>query len=77
MIPVFIFAWNDFVFSFSLTSTMAAQTVPAAIELFPGASQFTQATGSVAAASIVVTVPIVVMVLFFQRRVVAGLTPGP
>lgn len=76
LILVFIFAWNDFVFAFALTSTTAAQTVPAAIALFPGASQFTQPTGSIAAASIVVTVPIVVMVLFFQRRIVAGLTAG-
>jgi multiple sugar transport system permease protein len=76
MILVFIFAWNDFVFAFSLTSTTAAQTVPAAIALFPGASQFTQPTGSIAAASIVVTVPVTVMVLFFQRRIVSGLTAG-
>ena len=76
MILVFIFAWNDFVFAFSLTSTKSAQTVPAAIALFPGASQFTQPTGSIAAAAIVVTVPIIVMVLFFQRRIVAGLTSG-
>jgi multiple sugar transport system permease protein len=75
-ILVFIFAWNDFVFAFSLTATTAAQTVPAAIALFPGASQFTQPTGSIAAASMVVTIPIVVMVLFFQRRIVAGLTSG-
>jgi multiple sugar transport system permease protein len=76
LILVFIFAWNDFVFAFALTATPAAQTVPAAIALFPGASQFTQPTGSIAAAAIVVTIPIVVMVLFFQRRIVAGLTAG-
>jgi multiple sugar transport system permease protein len=76
VILVFIFAWNDFVFAFALTATSSAQTVPAAIALFPGASQFTQPTGSIAAAAIVVTVPIVVMVLFFQRRIVAGLTAG-
>jgi multiple sugar transport system permease protein len=75
-ILVFIFAWNDFVFAFALTSTKAAQTVPAAIALFPGASQFTQPTGSIAAAAMVVTVPIIVMVLLFQRRIVAGLTAG-
>src|ERR671919_3030646 len=75
-ILVFIFAWNDFVFAFSLTSTKSAQTVPAAIALFPGASQFTQPTGSIAAAAIVVTVPIIVMVMIFQRRIVAGLTSG-
>jgi len=75
-ILVFIFAWNDFVFAFALTSTKNAQTVPAAIALFPGASQFSQPTGSIAAAAMVVTVPIIVMVLLFQRRIVAGLTAG-
>ena len=75
-ILVFIFAWNDFVFAVSLTSTSAAQTVPAAISSFPGASQFQQPTGSIAAAAVVVTVPIIIMVLFFQRRIVAGLTAG-
>jgi trehalose/maltose transport system permease protein len=75
-ILVFIFAWNDFVFAVSLTSTSAAQTVPAAISAFPGASQFQQPTGSIAAAAVVVTVPIIIMVLFFQRRIVAGLTAG-
>jgi multiple sugar transport system permease protein len=76
LILVFVFAWNDFVFAFTLTATPQAQTVPAAIALFPGASQFTQPTGSIAAAAIVVTVPIILMVLFFQRRIVAGLTAG-
>jgi multiple sugar transport system permease protein len=75
-ILVFIFAWNDFLFAVSLTSTSAAQTVPAAISQFPGASQFQQPTGSIAAAAVVVTVPIIIMVLFFQRRIVAGLTAG-
>ncbi len=75
-ILVFIFCWNDFVFAVSLTSTSAAQTVPAAISQFPGASQFTQPTGSIAAAAVVVTIPIIIMVLIFQRRIVAGLTAG-
>jgi multiple sugar transport system permease protein len=75
-ILAFIFAWNDFLFAVSLTSTSAAQTVPAAISQFPGASQFTQPTGSIAAAAVVVTIPIIIMVLFFQRRIVAGLTAG-
>jgi multiple sugar transport system permease protein len=75
-ILVFIFAWNDFLFAVSLTSTSAAQTVPAAISQFPGASQFQQPTGSIAAAAVIVTIPIIIMVLFFQRRIVAGLTAG-
>ncbi len=75
-ILVFIFAWNDFLFAISLTSTNDARTVPAAIAFFTGSSRFEQPTGSIAAASVVVTVPIIVMVLAFQRRIVAGLTAG-
>ena len=75
-ILVFIYAWNDFVFALSLTSTTRAQTVPPAIQSFTGVSQFTAPTGAIAAAAIIVTIPIVVMVLFFQRRIVAGLTAG-
>jgi trehalose/maltose transport system permease protein len=75
-ILVFIFCWNDFVFAVSLTSTNSAETVPAAIAAFPGASQFTAPIGSIAAAAVVVTVPIIVIVLLFQRRIVAGLTAG-
>jgi len=75
-ILVFIFCWNDFVFAISLTSTPKAETVPAAIASFPGASQFTAPIGSIAAAAVVVTIPIIVIVLLFQRRIVAGLTAG-
>ena len=75
-ILVFIFCWNDFLFAISLTSTSASQTVPAAIAFFTGASQFQQPTGSIAAAGVVITIPIILFVLFFQRRIVAGLTSG-
>jgi multiple sugar transport system permease protein len=75
-ILVFTFAWNDFLFAVSLTSTNAARTVPAALAAFPGESQFTQPIGSVAAAAVIVTIPIIIMVLIFQRRIVAGLTAG-
>jgi multiple sugar transport system permease protein len=75
-ILVFIFAWNDFLFAISLTSTDSARTVPAAIAFFTGASQFEEPTSAIAAASVVVTIPIIVMVLVFQRRIVAGLTAG-
>jgi multiple sugar transport system permease protein len=75
-ILVFIFAWNDFIFANTLTSTDAARTVPAALAFFTGASQFEQPIGAIAAASVVVTVPIIIMVLIFQRRIVAGLTAG-
>jgi multiple sugar transport system permease protein len=75
-ILVFIFAWNDFLFAISLTSSDASRTVPAALAFFTGESSFTQPTGSIAAAAVVVTVPIIVFVLIFQRRIVAGLTSG-
>ncbi len=75
-IIVFIICWNDFVFAISLTSTTAAETVPAAISTFPGVSQFTVPYGDIAAAAVVVTVPVVLLVLLFQRRIVAGLTAG-
>jgi multiple sugar transport system permease protein len=75
-ILVFLFCWNDFVFAISLTSTERSRTVPAAIAFFTGASQFQQPTGSIAAAAVVVTVPILVLVAVFQRRIVAGLTSG-
>lgn len=75
-ILVFIFAWNDFLFAISLTSTNHARTVPAAIAFFTGASRYELPTGSIAAASVVVTIPVLVMVLIFQRRIVAGLTAG-
>ncbi len=75
-ILVFIFCWNDFLFAISLTSTTASRTVPAALSFFTGSSQFEDPTGQVSAAAVVITIPIIVFVLFFQRRIVAGLTSG-
>ncbi len=75
-ILVFIFCWNDFVFAITLTSSKASQTVPAALAFFTGESQFTAPTGNIAAAAILVTIPIILFVLLFQRRIVAGLTSG-
>jgi multiple sugar transport system permease protein len=75
-ILVFILCWNDFLFAISLTSTTRARTVPAAIGFFSGSSQFTAPTGSIAAAAVVITIPIILFVLLFQRRIVAGLTSG-
>jgi multiple sugar transport system permease protein len=75
-ILVFIFCWNDFVFAISLTSSDTSRTVPAALAFFTGESTFTAPTGAIAAAAIVVTIPIIVFVLFFQRRIVSGLTAG-
>jgi multiple sugar transport system permease protein len=76
-ILVFIFCWNDFVFAISLTSSERSQTVPAALAFFVGEeSQFAEPTGSIAAAAVLVTIPIIIFVLIFQRRIVAGLTSG-
>jgi multiple sugar transport system permease protein len=75
-IIVFIICWNDFIFAISLTSTTKAETVPAAIAQFPGASQFTQPIGDISAAAVVVTIPVMILVLLFQRRIVSGLTAG-
>ena len=75
-ILVFISCWNDFLFALSLTSTSNARTVPAAMSYFTGATTFEKPTGPIAAAAVVITVPLVIMVLLFQRRIVAGLTSG-
>jgi len=72
----FFIAWNDFVYGISLTSTEAARPVPAALAFFAGASQFEEPTGAISAAAVVVTVPVVVLVLLFQRQIVSGLTQG-
>lgn len=74
-IIAFFTAWNDFVFALNLTSSNA-RTVPAALAFFTGASQFTQPTGAICAAAVIVTIPVVVLVLVFQKRIVAGLTSG-
>ncbi len=75
-ILVFIFAWNDLLLALSLTATQAAITAPVAIANFTGSSEFEEPTGSIAAGAVVITVPIIVFVLVFQRRIVAGLTSG-
>ena len=75
-ILVFIFCWNDFLFAITLTSSNASRTVPAALAFFTGPSQFTAPTGNVAAAAVIITIPIIIFVMIFQRRIVAGLTAG-
>lgn len=75
-ILVFIFAWNEFLFAISLTSTDRARTVPAALAFFTGSSRFEAPTGSIAAASVIVTIPVIAVVLLFQRRIIGGLTAG-
>jgi multiple sugar transport system permease protein len=73
---VFIFAWNEFLFAITLTSTPDRRPVPAAIAFFTGSSQFEVPLGTISAASVVVTVPLIILVLVFQKRIVAGLTAG-
>ena len=75
-ILVFLACWNDFLFAISFTSTLASRTAPASLAYFSGSSQFTVPTGPIAAAAVVVTIPIIIFVVFFQRRIVAGLTSG-
>ena len=75
-ILVFIAAWNDLLFGVSLTATNSSITAPVAIVNFTGSSQFEEPTGSIAAAAVIITIPIIIFVLIFQRRIVAGLTSG-
>jgi len=75
-ILVFLFCWNEFLLAITLTSTIAARTAPAALAFFTGSSQFAVPTGSISAAAVVITIPIIIFVLLFQRRIVAGLTSG-
>jgi trehalose/maltose transport system permease protein len=72
----FIGAWNEFLFALTFTSSETQRTVPVAIALLSGASQQEIPWGPIMAASVIVTVPLVVLVLIFQRKIVAGLTAG-
>jgi multiple sugar transport system permease protein len=73
-ILVFIFAWNEFLFALTFTVTPASRTIPVAIALFPGLHEVPW--GDIAAASVVVTIPLILFVFVFQRRIVEGLTAG-
>jgi len=72
----FIAAWNEFLFALTFTLTDDQRTVPVAIALITGGSQHELPWGNLMAASVIVTVPLVVLVLIFQRRIVSGLTAG-
>ncbi len=72
----FIAAWNEFLFALTFTLTDAQRTVPVAIALISGGSQHELPWGLLMAASVMVTVPLVILVLVFQRRIVSGLTAG-
>jgi multiple sugar transport system permease protein len=75
-ILVFLFCWNEFLLAITLTSTIRARTAPAAMAFFTGNSAFAVPTGSITASAVIITIPIIIFVLFFQRRIVAGLTSG-
>jgi trehalose/maltose transport system permease protein len=72
----FIGAWNEFLFALTFTSNNEQRTVPVAIALLSGSSQFEIPWGNIMAASVIVTVPLVILVLIFQRRIISGLTAG-
>jgi multiple sugar transport system permease protein len=75
-ILTFIAAWNEFLLAITLTSSTDARTVPAAIAFFTGSTQFEQPLGTISAASVTISIPLILLVLFFQKRIVAGLTAG-
>ncbi|MCT8997277.1 carbohydrate ABC transporter permease [Chelativorans intermedius] len=72
----FIGAWNEFLFALTFTASETTRTVPVAIALLSGASEFEIPWGAIMAASVIVTVPLVLLVLVFQRKIVSGLTAG-
>ncbi|MBP2233965.1 trehalose/maltose transport system permease protein [Sinorhizobium kostiense] len=72
----FIAAWNEFLFALTFTSSDTQRTVPVAIALLSGSSNFEIPWGNIMAASVIVTVPLVILVLIFQRRIISGLTAG-
>lgn len=72
----FIAAWNEFLFALTFTLTNEMRTVPVAISLMSGNSQHELPWGSLMAASVIVTVPLIILVLIFQKRIVSGLTAG-
>lgn len=75
-ILTFFFAWNEFVLAISLTSTTASRTVPAQMSFFVGPDPFNPPYAQLATASVIVTIPVIIIVLLFQRKIVAGLTSG-
>ena len=72
----FIGTINEFLLATTLTSSVTARTVPVAIAQFTGSSQFEVPLGTQSAASVVISIPLILLVLLFQKRIVAGLTAG-
>jgi trehalose/maltose transport system permease protein len=72
----FIGAWNEFLFALTFVVEDAERTVPVSISLISGANAFEIPWGSIMAASVIVTVPLLALVLVFQKKIVSGLTAG-
>ncbi|WP_204103960.1 MULTISPECIES: carbohydrate ABC transporter permease [Spirulina sp. CCY15215] len=75
-ILAFIFAWNEFIFALTFITRDTLQTIPIAISKIGGASAFEIPYGPIAAATILGTLPLVILVLIFQQRIVQGITAG-
>ncbi len=75
-ILVFILCWNEFLLPITLTTSADVRTVPVAISFFSGSTEFEQPLGTISAASVLVTIPLVIVVLIFQKRIISGLTSG-
>ena len=75
-ILAFILAWNEFLFALTFILTDENRTVPVAIGLMGGNSRYEYPFAQIMAASVTVTLPLIILVLIFQRRIVAGLTAG-
>lgn len=73
-IIVFIAAWNEYLFALTINTAEKSKTVPVGISMFQG--RYTVPWGEIAAATVIVTVPLVIMILIFQKRIVSGLTDG-
>ncbi|MFT3875882.1 MAG: carbohydrate ABC transporter permease [Propioniciclava sp.] len=75
-ILVFISSWNEFLLPATLSSTINAQTIPVAIAMFSGANEYDMPIGTISAASVIVTLPLLIVVMVFQKQIVSGLTSG-
>ncbi|MEE9234648.1 MAG: carbohydrate ABC transporter permease [Candidatus Acidoferrales bacterium] len=71
---VFVFSWNEFLYALTLTASESARTLPVAISLFPGVHEIPW--GEIAAAAVLATLPTVLLMFIFQRRIISGLTAG-
>lgn len=75
-ILVFISVWNEFLLAVTLTTSPESRPVPVAIAFFNGTSEYDQPIGAISAASVLITIPLVILVLICQKRIVAGMTAG-